>query len=97
MSEQPSMSVKDAGYEQAIIQVLRGLPVERMAQLLDFALFLKMQPAAVTPPTIIEEVETLDERIWGQASVQSLAKYWDTPEENAAWEHLQKAILIATS
>jgi hypothetical protein len=92
MSEQPSMSVKDVGYEQAIIQVLRGLPVERMAQLLDFALFLKMQPTAVTPPTIIEEVEPLDERIWGQASVQSLSKYWDTPEEDAAWEHLQKAM-----
>ncbi len=32
--------------------------------------------------------EEIDERAWGRAAVQSLAKYWDTPEEDEAWAYL---------
>jgi predicted HTH domain antitoxin len=32
----------------------------------------------------------LEERSWTQASIRSLAKYWDTPEEDAAWAYLQE-------
>ena len=92
MRESQSIPEGRVGYEQAVLQILRGLPAERMAQLLDFARFLKMQPTAVTPSTGGEERETLEERLWGQASVQSLAQYWDTPEEDAAWEHLSQRL-----
>ena len=92
MPESQSIPERRGGYEQVVLQILRSLPAERLAQLLDFARFLKMQPTAVTPPTSGEEQETLEERLWGQASVQSLAQYWDTPEEDTAWEHLQKAM-----
>lgn len=90
MSEQQSIIREGAGYEQAILQIMHSLPVERMAQLLDFALFLKMQPTAVTSPGILKEAGLPDEQFWSQASIRSLAKYWDTPEEDEAWEHLQK-------
>lgn len=92
MSEQQSITREGASYEQAILQIMHNLPVERMAQLLDFAQFLKMQPTAVTPPAVTEEIELRDEQRWNQASIQSLSKYWDTPEEDAAWQHLQKAM-----
>jgi hypothetical protein len=92
MVEPQSIPGERTGYEQAILQILHSLPAERMAQLLDFARFLKMQPTAITPPTSIAEEEIAEERLWGQAAVQSLAKYWDTVEEDAAWEHLQKAM-----
>ena len=29
-----------------------------------------------------------EERAWMQASIRSLAKYWDTPEEDMAWAYL---------
>ncbi len=74
-------------YEQAIIDVVRNLPIERVAQVLDFALFVKSQQSVVTPPDVVLE---LDERAWGQVAIRSLAKYWDTPEEDEAWAHLQK-------
>ncbi|MCE7985109.1 MAG: hypothetical protein DYG89_28385 [Caldilinea sp. CFX5] len=92
MNNQQSITSEGAGYEQAILQIMHSLPIERMAQLLDFALFLKMQPTAVTPPGITQEAGLPDEQLWNQASIRSLAKYWDTPEEDEAWEHLQKAM-----
>lgn len=91
MVKPQSIPGEGASYEQAILQILHSLPTERMAQLLDFARFLKMQPTAVTPPMGMDDVEILEERLWGQTSVQSLAKYWDTAEEDAAWAYLQKA------
>jgi hypothetical protein len=75
-------------YEQAILRILRSLPLERLAQVLDFAMFVKSQPSTITPPNVVIES---DERVWGQAAIQSLSKYWDTPEEDEAWQHLQKA------
>src|SRR5713101_1640562 len=69
-------------FEQAVINVLRDLPLERQAQVLDFAKFLKMQNQGV-PLT--------EERVLMRASIQSLSKYWDTPEEDEAWAYLQKA------
>ena len=92
MNNQQLITGEGAGYEQAILQIMHSLPVERMAQLLDFALFLKMQPTAVTPPGITKETELRDEPLWQEASIRSLAKYWDTPEEDEAWAHLQKAM-----
>ena len=32
-----------------------------------------------------------EERLWGRLATRSLAKYWDTPEEDEAWAYLQKA------
>lgn len=92
MNNQQLITREGASYEQAILQIMHSLPVERMAQLLDFALFLKMQPTAVTPPVIMTEAGHPDEQLWRQASISSLAKYWDTPEEDEAWAHLQKAM-----
>jgi hypothetical protein len=79
------METKSALYEQAIINVVRSLPIERVAQVLDFAIFIKAQQSMVTPPNTALE---LDEHVWGQIAIRSLAKYWDTPEEDEAWAHL---------
>lgn len=32
----------------------------------------------------------LEERAWARAAIRSLAKYWDTPEEDAAWAYLRE-------
>ena len=69
-------------YEQAVIRVLRDLPLERQAQVLDFATFLKLQSQGL-PLT--------EERALMLASIQSLSKYWNTPEEDEAWAYLQEA------
>ncbi len=74
-------------YEQAIVHIVRRLPRERAAQVLDFARFI----AAETPLSSALEAHEPEERLWTQASVRSLTKYWDTPEEDEAWAHLQKA------
>jgi hypothetical protein len=69
-------------YVQAVINILRELPLERQAQVLDFAKFIKLQDQGL-PLT--------EERALMRASIQSLSKYWDTPEEDEAWAYLQKA------
>jgi hypothetical protein len=74
-------------YEQAIVHIVRRLPRERAAQVLDFARFI----AAETPTSSAPETPEPEERLWSQAAVRSLARYWDTPEEDEAWAHLQKA------
>lgn len=81
-SAQPSLT-----YEDAIVSIVRDLPRERAAQVLDFARFMSMETLADTAQTSPES----EARPWGQVAVQSLAKFWDTPEEDEAWAHLQKA------
>jgi len=46
--------------------------------------------ATAEAKAIVTDDET-DERLWERASVRSLAKYWDTPEEDEAWAYLQTA------
>jgi hypothetical protein len=41
--------------------------------------------------THILREQLTEERAMMLASTQSLAKYWDTPEEDEAWAYLQKA------
>jgi hypothetical protein len=41
--------------------------------------------------THILQEQLTEERAMMLASIQSLAKYWDTPEEDEAWAYLQKA------
>jgi hypothetical protein len=76
-------------YEQAILRIIRSLPIERVAEVLDFALFVQSQQSTITSPNVTIDP---DEHAWGQAAIASLAKYWDTPEEDEAWAHLQKAM-----
>lgn len=71
-------------YERAIIHIVRMLPRERAAQVLDFARFMQIQP----PVDQDADMSEPNEDLWGRASIQSLAKYWDTPEEDEAWAHL---------
>lgn len=74
-------------YEDAIVRIVRDLPRERAAQVLDFARFISIETSAAPIRTSPES----DAHLWGQIAVQSLAKFWDTPEEDEAWAHLQKA------
>lgn len=49
-----------------------------------------MEPQPIeAKPTI--NGEEPDERAWSCLAIRSLAKYWDTPEEDEAWAYLQKA------
>jgi hypothetical protein len=79
-----------AGFEQTLIGVVRSLPTFQRAQLLDFALSLKERMIATAEAKAIATDEH-DEQVWARASVRSLAKYWDTPEEDEVWAYLQKA------
>jgi hypothetical protein len=74
-------------YEQAVVRILRELPPDRKAQVLDFAVFMRLQSQGLS---FLGEPLT-EERAMMLASIQSLAKYWDTPEEDEAWAYLQKA------
>ncbi len=74
-------------YEQAVVNILRELPPERKAQVLDFAVFMRLQAQG-----FLRLGEPLtEERALMLASIQSLAKYWNTPEEDEAWAYLQRA------
>jgi len=52
---------------------------------LDYALFVKARLMGKAVDTGTEA----DKRAWMQASICSLAKYWDTPDEGVAWAYLQ--------
>jgi hypothetical protein len=74
--------------EETLIRVVRDLPSERQGEVLDYALIIKaklMEKAAMTG-------FDADKYAWMQASIRSLAKYWDTPEEDAAWAYLQEGM-----
>ena len=79
-------------YEQALINVVRALPTFQRTQLLDFALILRERMIATAEAKAISTDDATDEQLWGRASMRSLAKYWDTPEEDEAWAYLQKAM-----
>lgn len=76
-------------YEQTLISIVRSLPTSRRVQLLDFALFLQARRVGGVEAASVTNDDELDERLWGHAAVQSLAKDWDTPEEDEAWAYLQ--------
>lgn len=73
-------------YEQQLLSVVRSLSGQQQRRLLDYALFVQSQPS----PTPNENGHEHEERIWAQTAIGSLAKYWDTPEEDEAWAYLQK-------
>jgi hypothetical protein len=54
----------------------------------------RLQHEAVTLDSILAEMENEDPRetlkAWQRVAGESLRKIWDTPEEDAAWAHLQK-------
>jgi hypothetical protein len=79
-------------YEQSLINIVRALPTFQRTQLLDFALILRDRMIATAEAKAITTDNETDERLWGRASIRSLAKYWDTPEEDEAWAYLQKAM-----
>lgn len=80
-----------ASYEQALMDVVRALPTFQRTQLLDFAIILRERMLATAEAKAVAPDGENDERLWAHASMRSLAKYWDTPEEDEAWAYLQKA------
>ena len=88
MQVQPTS--QSSGFEQTLLSVVRSLPTFQRTQLLDFALSLKERMIATSEAMAIA-VDENDAQVWARASVRSLAKYWDTPEEDEAWAYLQKA------
>jgi hypothetical protein len=72
--------------EDMLIRVVRSLPADRREEVLDYALFVKARLVEKASDTSFDA----DKRAWMQASIRSLAKYWDTPEEDAAWAYLQE-------
>ncbi len=72
--------------EETLMRVVRALPPERREEVLNYALFMKARLMERATDTGSEA----DKHAWTQASIRSLAKYWDTPEEDAAWAYLQE-------
>jgi hypothetical protein len=83
--------IQPASYEQTLIRIVRALPTYQQTQLLDYAILLQARLIATAEAKPAVVTEEMDERYWGRAAVRSLAKYWDTPEEDEAWAYLQKA------
>ena len=86
-----AQSLLEAGsYEQTLLRIVRSLPTYQRAQLLDVAMLLQKRRISVSTELPINDVGPSEERLWGHLAVRSLAKYWDTPEEDEAWAYLQK-------
>ena len=56
-----------------LIREAEELPAEKIKEVLDFVLFLKARD---------------EETFWATVSEQSLADFWDSPEEDEAWKNL---------
>ena len=74
-------SNQPVSYEQSLINIVRALPTFQRTQLLDFAFILRDRMIATPDAKAIATENETDERLWGRATIRSLAKYWDTPEE----------------
>lgn len=72
--------------EATLLSVIHALPPERREDVLNYAFFVKARLMEKAANIGIEA----DKHAWMQASIRSLAKYWDTPEEDAAWAYLQE-------
>lgn len=83
---------QSVSYEQSLMNVVRALPTFQRTQLLDFALILRDRMLATAEAKAITTDGEMDEHLWGRVSIRSLAKVWDTPEEDEAWAYLQKAM-----
>jgi hypothetical protein len=77
--------------EATLLRVVRALPPERREDVLDYALFVKARLIEKAADTGSDA----DKYAWMQASMRSLAKYWDTPEEDAAWAYLQEGTSLS--
>ncbi len=79
-------------YEQTLLEIAEKLPTYQRAQLLDYAILLKLRQISTAGALPIVEVPVDEERDWGRLAVHSLAKEWDTPEEDEAWAYLQEGM-----
>ena len=77
-------------YEKVLLHIAQSLPAYQRLQLLDYAVLLQSRLVGTFEAKPVLGNEEVDERVWGRAAVQSLAKYWDTPEEDEAWAYLQE-------
>ena len=73
------------GFEQALLNIVRALPTHQQVQLLDYALLMRERLIGTAEAKPVIHAEELDEHIWGRSAVRSLAKHWNTPEEDEAW------------
>jgi len=86
-----AQTLLEAGsYEQTLLRIVRSLPTYQRAQLLDVAVLLEKRRIGVSTELPINDSGPLEGRLWGRLAVRSLAKDWDTPEEDEAWAYLQK-------
>ena len=85
-AERVAPALIQAETEETLMRVVRALPAERREEVLNYALFMQARLMEKAADTGIEA----DKHAWTQASIHSLAKYWDTPEEDAAWAYLQE-------
>jgi hypothetical protein len=86
-----AQSLLEAGsYEQTLLRIVRSLPTYQRAQLLDVAVLLEKRRISVSTELPIDDFGLSEERLWGRLATRSLAKDWDTREEDEAWAYLQK-------
>jgi hypothetical protein len=88
MEAQPAP--QPGSYEQTLMNVIQSLPTFQRIQLLDYALLLQERLLGTAEAKPVAAGDETDERLWSRAAIRSLAKYWDTPEEDEAWAYLQK-------
>ena len=86
-----AQTLLEAGsYEQTLLKIVQSLPAYQRAQILDIAVLLQKRRISASTELPIDDLGRSEERLWGRLATRSLAKYWDTPEEDEAWAYLQK-------
>ena len=69
-----------------MFELLATLPADKLAEVYDFARFIAEQRAA---QIIVDERS--EEKVLMNASIESLRRIWDSPEEDEAWDYLRQA------
>lgn len=83
-------NLQAAEYEQTLLRIARTLPTFQKVQLLDMALLLQARLLGTADAKPVINGDESDERAWGRAAIRSLAKDWNTAEEDEAWAYLQE-------
>jgi hypothetical protein len=85
------MTKLPSNYEQTLLKIIEKLPTFQRTQLLDYALLMESRLLSNSEAKAVDLGEAMtDAHLWQRVAIRSLAKEWDTPEEDEAWAYLQK-------
>ena len=79
---------------EQIINLVRLAPEDKLTSLYDFARFVVLWHPMPTLDDLLQDMDKetpqATEQAWAQAAADDARAEWDTPQEDAAWAHLQE-------